>query len=76
MHLRREVRVHRMIRQLVPALSGCWPGDILVILLLGETNLTRKLKIYGPKINRCRKVVVGLARRTRSRHWLVTLVFL
>ena len=65
-----------MIRQLVPALSGCWPGDILVVLLLGETNLTRKLKIYGPKINRCRKAVVGLARRTRSRHWLVTLVFL
>ena len=76
MHLRREVRVLRMIRQLVLAVSVCWLEDILVILLLGETNLTRKLKIYGPKINRCRKVVVGLARRTRSRHWLVTLVFL
>ena len=25
--------------------------DILVVLLLGETNLTRKLKIFGPKIN-------------------------
>ena len=74
MHLWREVRIHRMIRQLVPALSGCWPGDILVILLLGETNLTRK--IHGPKINRSRKAVVGLARRTRSRHWFVTLVFL
>jgi len=72
-HLRREVRVHRMIRQLVPALSGCWPGDILVILLLGETNLTRK--IHGPKSNRSRKAVVGLARRTRSRHWFVTVVF-
>ena len=76
MHLWREVRVLRMIRQLVLAVSVCWLEDILVILLLGETNLTRKLKIYGPKINRCRKVVVGLARRTRSRHWLVTLVFL
>ena len=74
MHLRREVRVHRMIRQLVPALSGCWPGDILVILLLGETNLTRK--IHGPKINRSRKAVVGLARRTKPRHWFMTLVFL
>ena len=65
-----------MIRQLFPALSGSWLGDILVVLLLGETNLTRKLKIYGPKINRSRKAVVGLARRTRSRHWFVTLVFL
>ena len=68
MYLQREVNVHRMIRQLVSALSGCWPGDILVILLLGETNLTRKLKIYGPKINRHRTAAEGLARRTRSRH--------
>ena len=50
--------------------------DILVILLLGETNLTRKLRIYGPKINRSMKVVVGLATRTRSRHWFMTLVFI
>ena len=64
-----------MIRQLVPALSGCWLGDIFVVLLLGETSL-RKLKIYGPKINRSRKAVVGLSRRTRSRHWFMTLVFL
>ena len=76
MHLQREMRVHRMIRQLVLALSGCWPGDILVVLLLGETNLTRKLKIYGPKINRSRKAAEVLARRTRSRHWFVTLVLL
>ena len=76
MHLQREMRVHRMIRQLVPALSGCWLGDILVLLLFRETNLTRKLKIYDPKINRSRKAVVGLARRTRSRHWFLTLVFL
>ena len=76
MHLRREMRVHRMIRQLVLALSVCCLGDILVILLLGETNLTRKLKKYGPKINRSRKAAEALARRTRSRHWLMTLVFL
>ena len=74
MHLWREMIVHRMIRQLVPALSGCWPGVILVILLLGEKNLTRKLKIQGPKINRSRKAAGGLARRTRSRHWFVMLV--
>ena len=76
MYLHREVNVHRMIRQLVSALSGCWPGDILVILLLGETNLRRKLKIYGPKVDRSRKAAEGLARRTRSRHWFLTLVFL
>ena len=51
-------------------------GDIVVVLLLREINLTRKLKIYGPKINGSRKAVVGLARRTRSRHWFVTLVLL
>ena len=76
MPLRRAVRVHRVIRQLVPALSGCWPGDILVVLLPGETNLTRKLKMYGLKINRSRKAAEALAGRTRSRHWLVTLEFL
>ena len=76
MRFPREMRVHRMIRQLVPALSGCWPGDVLVVLLLGETNLTRKLKIYGPKFNRSRKAAEVLARRTRSRHWSMTLVFL
>ena len=65
-----------MIRQLVPALSGCWPEDMLVVLLLGETNLTRKLKIYGRESNRNRKAAGGLARSTRSRHWFVTLVFL
>ena len=76
MHLQRKMRVHRMIRQLVLALSGCCPGDILVVLLFGKRNLTRKLKIYGPKINRHRKAAEGLARRTRSRHWFMTLVFL
>ena len=53
-----------MIRQLVLAVSVRWLEDILVILLHGETNLTRKLKIYGPKI-RCRKAAEGLTRRTR-----------
>ena len=67
MHLWREMRVHRLIRKLVLALSGCWPGDIFVEPLLGETNLTRNLKIYGPKINRCRKAAEGLTRGTRSR---------
>ena len=63
--LGREMRVHRMIRQPVVALSGCWLGDILLVLLLGETNSTRKLKIFGPKMNRCRKAAEGLARRSR-----------
>ena len=64
-----------MIRQLVLASSGRWPGDILVVLLLRKTNLTRKLKIYCPEINRSRKTV-GLAKRTRSRHWFVILILL
>ena len=68
MHLQREMTVHRMIRQFVSALSGCWLGDILVVLLLGETNLTRKLQIFGAKINKSRKAAEGLARRPRSRH--------
>ena len=66
MHLWRAMRIHRL-RQLVLVLSEHWPGDIFVILLLGETNLRRKLKIYGPKI-RCRKAAEGLTRRTRSRY--------
>ena len=64
-----------MIRQLVPALSGCWLGDIFVVLLLGKTSL-RKLKIHGPKIERSRKAPEELDRRTRTRHWIMTLVFL
>ena len=63
MHLQREMRVHRMIRQLVLELSGCWLRDILVVLLFGKTNLTRKLKIFGPKINRTRKAAEGIARK-------------
>ena len=63
MHLQREMRVHKMIRQLVLALSMYCLGDILVILLLGETNLTRKLKIFGSKINRSRKAAEGIARK-------------
>ena len=67
MYLQREMRVHRMIKQLVLALSGCWIGDILVVLLFEETNLTRKVKIYGPKI-KCRKAAEGLTKRTRFRY--------
>ena len=65
MHLWRAMRVHR-IRQLVLALSGCWLGHVLVVLLLGETKLTLKVKIRGPEVNRCSKAVVGLTRKTRS----------
>ena len=35
-HLQREMGVHRMISQHVPALSGCWLGDILVMQSLGD----------------------------------------
>ena len=35
--------------------------DILVVLLLGETNLTRKLKIHSPKMNKCRKAAEGVS---------------
>ena len=52
----------------VPALSRCWSGDILIVLLLGETNLTRKLKIFSLKFNKSRKAAEGPARRTRYRH--------
>ena len=68
MHLWREMRVHRLIRKLVLALSVCWLRNILLILLLEETNSTRKLKIFGLNMNRCRKAAEGLARRPRSRH--------
>ena len=34
--LQREMGIHGMIRQLVSAFSGCWSGDILVILPLGD----------------------------------------
>ena len=67
MYLRKEMKVHRMIKPLVLALSGCWMGDSLIVLLPEETNLTQKLKIYGPKI-RCKKAAEGLTRRTKSRH--------
>ena len=47
-----------------------------ICCILEETNLTRKLKIHGPKIERSREAPKVLARRTRTRHWVVTLVFL
>ena len=73
MHLQRAIRITQLV---LAALSGCWLGDILVVLLLGETNLTTKLKMYDPKININRKAAKALARRTRSRHWFVTLALL
>lgn len=48
--------------------------DILVLTTTWRNKLTRK--IYGPKINRSRKAVVRLARRTKPRLWFMTLVFL
>ena len=54
-HLRREMRVHGMIRWLVSALSGCWSGNILVILPLGDllysgrNKLDKKVKGIWPK---------------------------
>ena len=54
-HLWREMRVHGMIRGLVSALSGCWPGNILVRLSLGDllnsrrNKLNKKLKDTWPK---------------------------
>ena len=47
-----------------------------ICCILEETNLTRKLKKHGPKLNRSRKTAEGLTRRTKTRHWSVTLVFL
>ena len=70
-----------MIRLLVSASSRCWSGNILGVLpleiccILEETNLARKVKVHGPKINRSRKAAQGLTRRARTRHWFMTLVF-
>ena len=47
-----------------------------VCCILEETNLTRKLKIPVPKIERSRKAPEELDRRTRTRHWVMPLVFL
>ena len=44
--------------------------------ILEETNLTRKLEVRGPKINRSRNAAEELARRDRTRHWFATFVFL
>ena len=42
----REMRVHGMIRRLVSALSGCWPGNILVILPLGDLLYSRRNRLH------------------------------
>ena len=47
-----------------------------ICCILEETNLTRKLKIPVPKIERSRKAPEELDRRTRARHWVMPLVFL
>ena len=47
-----------------------------ICYILEETDFTSKLKIHGPKITRSRKAAEELARRTRPRHWFMTLVFL
>ena len=78
----REMGIHGMIRRLVSALSGCCRGIFLsychleICCILEEINLTRKLKVRGPKMNRTRKASEELARRTRARHRFVSLVFL
>ena len=60
------MRVHGMIRWLVSALSGCWSGNILVILPLGDllysgrNKLDKKVKGICPKVNRSRKAAQGL----------------
>ena len=65
MCLRREMRAHGMTGWLVSASSGCWPEIFLsnyhleICCILEETNLTRKLKTYGPKMNRNRKTAQG-----------------
>ena len=55
MHLQKEMRAHGMIRRLVSALSGCWPGNSLVKLSLGDllysrrSQLNKKVKDTWPK---------------------------
>ena len=54
-HLQQEMRVQGMIWWLVSALSGCWPGNILVKLSLGDllysmrNKLNKKVKGTWPK---------------------------
>ena len=59
-------------------LSGCWPGNILVILSLGDLLYSRRNKLNKKvkDINRSRKAAGELARRTRSRHGFMMFVFL
>ena len=45
-----------------------------ICCILEEIN--KKVKGNGPKINRSGKAAEGLARRIRTRHWFVILVFL
>jgi len=43
--LQREMGIHGMIRRLVSALSGCWPGNILIILSLRDLLYSRRNKL-------------------------------
>ena len=44
-NLQREMGVHGMIRWLVSALSGCWPGNFPVVLPLGDLLYSRRNKL-------------------------------
>ena len=44
-HLWREMRVHGVIRWLVPVLSRCWSGNVLVVLPLGDLLYSRRNKL-------------------------------
>ena len=46
----REIRVQGMIRWLVSALSGCWLGNILVVLPLGDLLYSRRNRLHK-KVN-------------------------
>ena len=73
MHLRRETSVHGTIRPPVSALSGVGQGIFLsyyhleMCCTLEETNLTQKLEVRGPKMNRSRNAAEELARKARTR---------
>ena len=55
MHLRKEMRVHGMIRQVASVLSGCWPGNIVVKLSLGDLLYSRRNKLNKKVKDTCPK---------------------
>ena len=64
-HLQREMRVHEIKGDLFQHRLGVGHRifflyyHLEICCILEETNLTRKLKVHGPKINRSRKVAQG-----------------